>query len=188
MQRRINQKVESYTHTLKEGIQKNVIDALENIKKMLPEDNSNEINSILTDMMQNIYDIPQITLDEEDFVRRKRAKNVVPFYDRCHAKRANNEQCTRRKKDGSDFCGTHSKGTPHGVVDTSSANGDTVKNATVWTEEICGIMYYIDDSFNVYQTEDIMLNKVNPKVIAKYEKRVDNQGQVSYYIPDFNIE
>ena len=37
-------------------------------------------------MMQNIYDIPQITLDEEDFVRRKRAKNVVPFYDRCHAK------------------------------------------------------------------------------------------------------
>ena len=43
-------------------------------------------------------------------------------------------------------------------------------------------MYYIDDSFNVYQTEDIMLNKVNPKIIAKYEKRVDKQGQVSYYI------
>jgi hypothetical protein len=52
----------------------------------------------------------------------------------------------------------------------------------VWAQEIQGIIYYIDKSFNVYQTEDIMQGKVNPKVIAKYVKNGD-----TYSIPDFNL-
>ena len=52
----------------------------------------------------------------------------------------------------------------------------------VWAQEIQGIIYYIDKSYNVYQTEDIMHGKVNPKVIAKYVKNGDN-----YSIPEFNI-
>ena len=58
-------------------------------------------------------------LSKEDFQKRKRVKNVVPQFERCGAKRANGEQCTRRKKDDSCFCGTHVKGTPHGEVSTT---------------------------------------------------------------------
>ena len=48
--------------------------------------------------------------------KRKRVKNSVPFHERCKAKRANEAQCTRRRRDGSKFCGTHIKGTPHGEI------------------------------------------------------------------------
>ena len=34
-------------------------------------------------------------------------------------------------------------------------------------------MYYIDDAYNVYEPQDIIKNKVNPKIIAKYEKNGD---------------
>jgi len=43
-------------------------------------------------------------------------------------------------------------------------------------------MYYIDKNGNVYQAEDIVMNKLNPKIIAKYI-RTDNQ----YNIPEFGI-
>ena len=41
---------------------------------------------------------------------------------------------------------------------------------------------YIDKSNNVYQAEDIISNKINPKIIAKYLK----DGE-KYSIPEFNI-
>ena len=37
----------------------------------------------------------------------------MPYFDRCVGKKASGEQCTRRKKDNYDLCGTHIKGTPH---------------------------------------------------------------------------
>ena len=52
----------------------------------------------------------------------------------------------------------------------------------VWAQDIKGIIYYIDKIGNVYQVEDIIVNKINPKVIAKYIKNGDN-----YSIPEFNI-
>ena len=64
-----------------------------------------------------VFDYDQISLSKEDFTKRKRVKNVVPIQLRCCAKRANGEQCTRRKKDDNDFCGTHIKGIPYGKID-----------------------------------------------------------------------
>ena len=46
-----------------------------------------------------------------------------------------------------------------------------------------GIIYYIDSASNGDDTEDIALNKTNPKVIAKYEKTLDGE----YSIPLYNI-
>ena len=46
----------------------------------------------------------------------------------------------------------------------------------------CALIYYIDKSYNVYQAEDIIINKLNPKIIAKYIKNGD-----VYSIPEFNI-
>ena len=95
------------------------------------------------------------------------------------AKRSNGEQCTRRKKDGQMFCGTHIKGTPHGHVNSAEDGPvQTTKKVEVWIQDFKGISYYIDEKMNVYQTEDIISNKRNPKIIAKYV--VDN-GE--YIIP-----
>ena len=38
----------------------------------------------------------------------------------------------------------------------------------VWPQEINGILYYIDDFGNIYKSEEIISNKGNPNVIAKY--------------------
>ena len=110
-------------------------------------------------------------MTKEDFMKRKRVKNVVHLSERCCAKRANSEQCTRRRKDDTIlFCGTHIKGTPHGTFDQEDKPKTEGYKIEVWAQDIQGIIYYIDKAFNVYQVEDIMQSNVNPKVIAKYVK------------------
>ena len=93
--------------------------------------------------------------------------------------RANNEQCTRRRKDDSKFCGTHIKGTPHGEINNKTAKPTLVKK-TVQAVDIKGIIYYIDDTNNVYDPQDIIENNKNPKIIAKYVREGD-----TYNIPSF---
>jgi hypothetical protein len=132
--------------------------------------------------MQYIYDYERLTFSKEDLQKRKRVKNFVPMFDRCCAKRANEEQCTRRKKDGNEYCGTHMKGTPHGIIDAQNEVKINYQKIEVWAQDIQGIIYYIDKNNNVYQAEDIISNKMNPKIIAKYVKN----GEI-YSIPEFNI-
>src|SRR6056300_200807 len=154
MERRISKKVNDYTHNFKNEI-------AEKVKAM---DSSDP-----TELMNFIYKYKNFELTKEDFMKRKRVKNMVPVYERCCAKRANGQQCTRRKKDDSQYCGTHSKGTPHGVMNEN----ETVSNVTkveVSAIDIKGIVYYLDNEGNVYDTEDIIANKKNPRIIAKYEK------------------
>jgi hypothetical protein len=50
-------------------------------------------------------------------------------------------------------------------------------------KDIKGINYYIDALQNVYNPEDILANKVNPSVIAKWVKVTDDV----YSIPQFGI-
>jgi len=140
-----------------------------------------QTKNILTNYINN-YD--KFNLTKEDFSKRKRVKNVVPFYDRCCAKRANHDRCTRRRKDDSTFCGTHIKGQPHGIID-SNAEDNTIakfKRITVRQQDIKGIVYYIDDEHNVYNPNDIV-NGDTPRVIAKYITLEDG----GYSIPEFSI-
>ncbi len=53
----------------------------------------------------------------------------------------------------------------------------------VWVQEIKGIHYFIDQNNNVYQTEDIISNKSNPDIIAKWVLN-DNSD---YSIEEFYI-
>jgi len=168
MEKRINKKIEAYTTAFKEKI-------LERSSQLGIKDE--QLNSL----MQYIYDYERLSLNKDDFLKRKRVKNVVPYFDRCCAKRASSEQCTRRKKEGCEYCGTHMKGTPHGLVENEE-NKQTTQKIEVWAQEILGIVYYIDKFGNVYQAEDIVNNKTNPKVIAKYVKN----GEV-FSIPEFGI-
>lgn len=170
MEGRINKKIETYVSNFKNGIREKA-DTL--------DINQDQMNQLL----QYVFDYDRLTFSKDDFMKRKRVKNVVPGFDRCCAKRANGEQCTRRKKDEeSEYCGTHMKGIPHGIVDANEESVQTTQKVEVWAQYIQGIVYYIDKNGNVYQAEDIVSNKVNPKIIAKYVK---NGEQFS--IPEFGI-
>jgi len=169
MERRINKKIENYMSDFKDNVRKKVLE--------LGFSGSN-----MEHLVQYVYDYERFNLVKEDFMKRKRVKNVVHLSNRCCAKRANGEQCTRRRKDEtSEFCGTHLKGTPHGVysLEEPKPQGHKIE---VWAQDIQGIVYYIDKNSNVYQVEDIMQGKINPNIIAKYVK----VGE-TYMIPEFNI-
>jgi len=171
MEKRINKKIETYVSKFKEDIKTRATEL------GLTQDQS------LSKLVQYIYDYDErLCLGKEDFMKRKRVKNVVHLSDRCCAKRASGEQCTRRKKEGSEYCGTHMKGTPHGMFEIDEDNKPQGQKIEAWAQEIKGIYYYIDKTGNVYQTEDIMQGKVNPKIIGKYIKNGD-----IYSIPEFNI-
>jgi hypothetical protein len=170
MEKRLNKKLESYITSFKDSI-------LERATQL-----GMSKNEEASQLIQYIYDYDRLTFNKEDFQKRKRVKNFVPIFDRCCAKRASNEQCTRRKKEGCEYCGTHLKGTPHGIVDNQNESKNTTQKIEVYAQDIQGIIYYIDKTSNVYQAEDIINNKVNPKIIAKYVKNGEN-----YSIPEFNI-
>mgnify|MGYP006117614285 CR=1 FL=1 len=136
-----------------------------------------------SDFLKFVYDYDNVILTKEDFQKRKRIKNVVPHCDRCLAKRPNGEQCTRRKSSTCMFCGTHAKGTPHGVLSGETEFQKTTKKIEVWVEEIKGIHYYIDSSGNVYKHDDVLNNKPDPDIIAKWELNAEGV----YCIPAYGI-
>ena len=151
MEKRLNNKLYSYLTKFKQ-------DVADKIKE------GNSQNDLIT----YIYEYEGFSVDTTDFQKRKRINNVVPLFDRCCAKRMNSSQCTRRKQPNSEYCGTHIKGTPHGIMEQNTP-AVTLKQVDVWCQEINGIMWYIDSTGNVYSTEDILENKQNPNVIANYE-------------------
>lgn len=171
MERRINKRIDTYITDLKDDIRAKA----ETLGLV------NDLN--MSQLVQYVYDYNRLCLTKEDFMKRKRVKNAVNLNDRCCAKRASEEQCTRRKKEGYEYCGTHLKGTPHGICDKDSVSDKQQgQKVEVWVQDIQGIVYYIDKNYNVYQAEDIIVNKPNPKIIAKYVKTGDN-----YFIPEFLV-
>lgn len=154
MNRRINKCVETYIKKLKSDISDTA-------------QQTDDINTIL----HQLYNYPLLILAPNDYQKRQRAKNLVPLYERCTAYRANKEQCTRRRRANEKFCGTHAKGTPHGIVNIGEEE-NPVQKVEVWLQEINGINYYIDDNNNVYDPQDVYQNKINPRRIHTY--KIDN--------------
>ena len=188
MERRLNQRIDDYLIEFKNQI----AGRIQTIVQGMEEDSCSGIGSptsILGDVKSKcnslaafVYNYEKIKVGKDDFMKRKRVKSVVPIYDRCCAKRASGEQCTRRKKEGESYCGTHIKGTPHSVMEENVTEPSAPKNVKVdiWAQDIKGIIYYIDKTGNVYDTEDIMkIDKYPKRVIAKYVQ--DAKG--GYSIP-----
>jgi len=156
MEKKIGEKVCIYVNNFKTSIKEWV------------DNNDNMDNTTKGELLEFIYDFDGLTLTKEDFAKRKRIKTHVPQYLRCRAKVANGEQCTRKfnEKSGHCYCGTHDKNRPHGIIDIN--NEDNIKKVEVNLQEINGILYYIDNNNNVYITGDILNNKMNPGIYAKY--------------------
>lgn len=164
MDKRLNKKVEQYVTKFKDDLR-------DKITSVCADD-----TVIAAELVEFVYSYERLLLAKDDFSKRKRVKNSIPFTNRCNAKRANGEQCTRRRKEGCEFCGTHFKGAPHGLIGTV-VDADSVKHSLeVNAEDINGIIYYIDKFNNVYKTEDILKGTENPAIIGTYKK----PGIVSY--------
>ena len=157
MEKRVNTKIEQYVQNFKQEI-------CNKVNELQFENSSQQ-----AELLSFIYDYDRLCMCKEDFVKRKRIKNAIPTSNRCTAKRANGEQCTRRRKDECEFCGTHEKGRPHGLVTANEFDTNINKKIEVFAQEIAGIVYYLDNYGNVYNTEDIMKEVSNPEIIAKYK-------------------
>ena len=170
MEKKLNKVIENYILEFKDNIRLKLIE--------LNIENKDKANQLI----EYIYDYDRLILSKELFQKRKRIKNSIPTSNRCNAKRANGEQCTRRKKKECEFCGTHSKGTPHGLFETDELAVEISEKLEVIAEDIKGIVYYIDKYNNVYKTEDILQGKENPQIIARCVK-----VNGSYTIPEFGL-
>jgi hypothetical protein len=173
MEKRVNARIEEFITKFKDEIRNKIIELAFDDKRKSAE------------LAEFVYDYNRLSLQKDDFVKRKRIKNAIPDQNRCSAKRANGEQCTRRCKDASEFCGTHFKGTPHGTVqrdDSLETNTAIIQKVDVFAEEIMGIVYYVDKMNNVYKTEDIIEGKQNPRIVAKCVKEGNK-----YKIPVFGL-
>ena len=143
MDKKINKIIEQYFCNLKD-------DLCGKINNECYDDSNKD------ELIKYIYNYNRLVIDKEDFSKRKRAKNVVPGCDRCIGKRANGEQCTRRKQKDFDFCGTHLKGTPNGKVDNVE-NEETdyvMKEVSLINKE--GIVYIMGGSGEKYEAVDVM--------------------------------
>jgi len=171
MERRITKKCEQYMLNFKTDV-----------KSWMDESEISK-HKLYSVFLQYLYDYPNINLEKEDFQKRKRIKNLVPQFERCGAKRANGDQCSRRKQSGCEYCGTHIKGIPHGEMETEVVEQQKQTKIEVFVQEIQGINYYIDKNNNVYKTEDIISNSKKPSIIAKYIKNAKGD----YLIPELGI-
>jgi hypothetical protein len=169
MEKRINTITDTYIQSFKDDICNKI--------KEIGFEESTKTN----DLMGYIYDYEKIYIKLEDIQNKKRQANIITETNRCNAKLSNQEQCSRRRKNNCDFCGTHSKGVPYGTIDIDI--NKTIKKIDVFTQEIKGIVYYIDNFENVYKMEDILENKQNPAILAKYIR--NERGDIS--IPEFGI-
>jgi hypothetical protein len=198
MEKRISKKIDTHQVEFKNAIREWI--KTNNVKIIGYNDDENEDNTDeqettidkTSNFLQFVYDYNGVSLTKEDFQKRKRTKNVVPCYERCMAKRSNGEQCTRRKKEGDTYCGTHMKGTPHGVITEEEKKEEqkdehgiylTTKKVDVWVQEIKGIHYYIDQENNVYHPDDILSNKQYPRKIGKWTFN-ETDG---YHIPSLSV-
>lgn len=205
MEKKLNKKIQEYQLEFKNNIKK----WLEEKKVKVCSTDIKDGDDKTSDLLKFVFDYTTFEFTKDDFQKRKRAKNTIPQNEKCVANRSNGQQCTRRRKPGHELlCGTHLKGTPHGVytnnnncdnenqTKNSSSGGELSSSSSsssssnnkgtkveVWVQEIKGINYYIDSVNNVYRTEDIISSKQNPDIIAKWKLNANDK----YTIPEFGI-
>ncbi|MDC0141982.1 hypothetical protein OAI84_00110 [bacterium] len=153
MEKRIQKKTNNYFKQLKQDI----------IKQL---GTKNEILSFLENY-------PNLLFEKDDFQKRKRNKSIIPPELRCIAKKASGNQCTRRRKDNNQLCGTHSKGTPHGIIKEIKEK-TSYQKVCVQAKLVNGIIYFIDNDNNVYNPTDIYNEEPKISIIGKLIKKSED--------------
>lgn len=134
--------------------------------KLILKDICDKNAELRYDVLLDNYTISSIELDGlfSQKERKKRKKNkILEHHHLCMAKKADGFQCTRRKKDGSEFCGKHMNNLKFGRVDDEIKYQDTDKYIKTRHEKINGTDYLIDNHNIVYS-----FDKSNPTIIGTY--------------------
>jgi hypothetical protein len=97
---------------------------------------------------------------------KKRERKLPPKELQCKGRKCDFTQCTRKKKDGTEFCQSHLKNLKYGRVDDENE-----EYVPMWEEDINGVTYLIDNEDLVY-TNDIK----SPELLGKK----DNNGNILY--------
>ena len=178
MERRIGSKIDAYIIEFKDAISSKISE----LGTSSTDPSNAPLENLCKQLTSFVYEYEKLKLVKEDFMKRKRVKNMVPIQQRCLAKRANGEQCTRKKKEGCDYCGTHTKGVPCSIMDQneSDAPKPNQESINIWVQNIKGIEYFIDGSNNVYKHEDVINNSTNPRIIAKCAKNDAGAFSISF--------
>jgi hypothetical protein len=156
----------------------------------------------LNELLEFIFEYEKISFESvgclkksknaEQQVKSDNSSKKITEEERCIATRKQGDQCSRKKTKGNQYCGTHCvkyKEIIHGkgtIIDETSSIESSPKNKNILpsekqkksmevvAHEIQGIIYYIDNELNVYNTEDIFKNLNNPRIIAKAVKLSQN--------------
>lgn len=131
-----------------------------------------QLENIINDFIQNIsnkYDINRKELESLiPVIYEKKKKKTIPCNDKCQclARKQDSKQCTRKKKDGFDFCGKHINNQKYGRVDD---NNDKLNNELLRTVlvSIENTEYLMDDEKNLFT-----FHPEAPEYIGKY---IDNR-------------
>lgn len=197
MERRISSKIDNYIIEFKDAVSLKIrqlgsaasaavaseVNEREPNDSVIVASTNATIDQFCKQITSFVYEYEKLKLSKEDFMKRKRIKNTVPIELRCLAKRANGEQCTRKKKEGCDYCGTHTKGVPCSIMDDENDESTPKVNkqsVNIWVQNIKGIEYFIDGSHNVYKHEDVINNSENPRIIAKYSKSESGAFSIAF--------
>jgi len=162
--------------TSTEGYESNIKMDDNFVIKSLASIYNNKLKDVLTDISSNYsinkeklfgkYLSEDIKFNVELFQKRKRKQNKkLAENELCMARKADNAQCTRRRKDSSEFCGKHCNNLKFGRIDDIekySNNDDYIKCES---KQIDGHEYLVDKSTNIVYTYDVD----NPKIIGKLD-------------------
>ena len=130
MERRVNKKIETYITELKTNFKEFILS-----KEGIPDCISNELVNYI-----DTYE--RLELKKEDIEKRRRVKNKISDSERCLALKADHTQCTRRRLEGCEYCGTHTKNRPNGVIQDKKETRKVVLKSIIEN----GIVYYVDES------------------------------------------
>ena len=120
----------------------------------------NQMNDLISDIKNDVE------IDLSKYKKRSRSKSLVKSKNRCGAKRADGAQCSRQRKEGELYCGTHIKGCPHGRYEIKAVK----EELKLTIKEYKGIAYYIDlERGDVYSSEDVKNKCAAPRIVGKYK-------------------
>jgi len=159
MEQQLNKKFEEYIIKFKQSIQSKLTE----VGGITP--------ATINEIMEYIYDYDRLIYTKDD-TKQKKTKEDKPPFEKCIAILPNGTQCNRKKKKNLQYCGGH---LDLNGLNNNSPEQEEFRQIDVYSENVGGIIYYVDKYYNVYNTEDVMNNKQNPEVIAKYcplEKKV----------------
>jgi hypothetical protein len=166
MDKYINKRIEAYVSKLKHDTRTKICELFATTSQ------TDEIKIKINELLEFVCEYERLVIPKDEIIKPKRVSNQIPDMNRCCAKRANNEQCTRIRRLDSNLCGTHFNNTPYGIIEFDDQNTNTKHCVELKTVDVNGIIYYIDKNTNVYNIEDVMRNLENPRIIGTYVNNV----------------